>query len=59
MILVTGFNGQLGYDVVKELKQRNIECLGIDKEELLPEVTIGGVATYMERADQANTNLFI
>lgn len=28
-------------------------------EELLDEVTIGGVATYMERADNANVNLFI
>ena len=34
MILVTGVNGQLGYDVVKELNERNIECLGIDREEL-------------------------
>lgn len=34
MILVTGVNGQLGFDVVKELKKRNIECLGIDKEDL-------------------------
>lgn len=34
MILVTGVNGQLGYDVVKELNRRNIECLGIDKDEL-------------------------
>ncbi|MBW6410260.1 dTDP-4-dehydrorhamnose reductase [Clostridium weizhouense] len=34
MILVTGVNGQLGYDVVKELKIRNIECLGIDIKDL-------------------------
>lgn len=34
MILVTGFNGQLGYDVIKVLKQRNIECFGTGKEEL-------------------------
>ncbi|MDU7440640.1 MAG: sugar nucleotide-binding protein, partial [Clostridium sp.] len=34
MILVTGVNGQLGYDVVKVLKERNIECLGIDRNEL-------------------------
>lgn len=34
MILVTGIKGQLGYDVVKELNKRNIECLGIDKDEL-------------------------
>ena len=31
-ILVTGANGQLGYDVVKELKKRNIECLGVDRD---------------------------
>lgn len=29
-ILVTGVNGQLGYDVVKALNQRNIECKGVD-----------------------------
>lgn len=29
-ILVTGFNGQLGYDVVKELQKRKIECVGVD-----------------------------
>lgn len=34
MILVTGANGQLGFDVIKELNKRNIECLGIDKTEL-------------------------
>ena len=34
MVLVTGFNGQLGFDVIKELNRRNIECLGIDKETL-------------------------
>lgn len=27
-VLVTGANGQLGYDVVKELQYRNIECYG-------------------------------
>ena len=34
MILVTGVNGQLGYDVVKTLKSRNIECLGVGRQEL-------------------------
>ena len=29
-VLVTGYNGQLGFDVVKELKTRDIECLGVD-----------------------------
>lgn len=32
-ILVTGVKGQLGYDVVKELNKRNIECLGVDIED--------------------------
>jgi len=34
MILVTGVNGQLGFDVVKELNRRNIEFLGTSKLEL-------------------------
>jgi dTDP-4-dehydrorhamnose reductase len=29
-ILVTGAKGQLGYDVIKELQKRKIECLGTD-----------------------------
>ena len=29
-ILVTGYNGQLGYDVVKELNFRHIDCKGTD-----------------------------
>jgi dTDP-4-dehydrorhamnose reductase len=29
-ILVTGIGGQLGYDVIKSLKQRDIECVGTD-----------------------------
>jgi dTDP-4-dehydrorhamnose reductase len=29
-ILVTGFNGQLGFDVVKELNVRHIDCRGAD-----------------------------
>lgn len=32
-ILVTGVKGQLGYDVVKCLEQRQIPCIGVDKEE--------------------------
>ena len=39
--------------------QMSMDMMGIHREELLDEVTIGGVATYMERADQANVNLFI
>lgn len=33
-VLVTGANGQLGYDVVKRLKKNNIECLETDKNNL-------------------------
>jgi len=29
-ILVTGYKGQLGYDVVRELQARSIECKGVD-----------------------------
>lgn len=32
-ILVTGAKGQLGYDVIKVLQARNIECLGVDLED--------------------------
>ena len=32
-ILVTGYTGQLGYDVVKELKRRNIECIGTTRKD--------------------------
>ena len=32
-VLVTGVGGQLGYDVIKELQKRNIECIGVDKVE--------------------------
>ncbi|MEG0518596.1 MAG: FAD-dependent oxidoreductase [Bacteroidales bacterium] len=39
--------------------QMSMDVMGVATEELLDEVTIGGVATYMERADQANVNLFI
>ncbi len=32
-VLVTGVGGQLGYDVIKELAKRNIDCIGADKAE--------------------------
>ena len=31
-ILVTGYTGQLGFDVIRELKTRNIECIGYNKK---------------------------
>jgi NADPH-dependent 2,4-dienoyl-CoA reductase/sulfur reductase-like enzyme/peroxiredoxin family protein/rhodanese-related sulfurtransferase/TusA-related sulfurtransferase len=39
--------------------QMSMDVMGVKREELLDEVTVGGVATYMERADEANMNLFI
>ena len=39
--------------------QMSMDVMGVKREEMLDEVTIGGVATYMDRAEQANVNLFI
>lgn len=39
--------------------QMSMDMMGIQREEILDEITLGGVATYMERADHANVNLFI
>ncbi|MPL66731.1 Coenzyme A disulfide reductase [bioreactor metagenome] len=39
--------------------QMSMDVMGVKREELLDEVTIGGVATYMDRASRANVNLFI
>lgn len=39
--------------------EMSMDVMGVKKEELLDNVTLGGVATYMERADHANINLFI
>jgi NADPH-dependent 2,4-dienoyl-CoA reductase/sulfur reductase-like enzyme/peroxiredoxin family protein/rhodanese-related sulfurtransferase/TusA-related sulfurtransferase len=39
--------------------QMSMDVMGVKEEELLDNVTIGGVATYMERADKSNINLFI
>ena len=29
-ILVTGVNGQLSYDIIREVKKHNIEAIGVD-----------------------------
>lgn len=39
--------------------QMSMDVMGVAREELLDNVSIGGVATYMERADDAHINLFI
>lgn len=33
MVLVTGCKGQLGFDVINELKSRNIDCIGVSRNE--------------------------
>ncbi|MEJ1730199.1 DsrE/DsrF/DrsH-like family protein, partial [Escherichia coli] len=39
--------------------QMSMDVMGVKREELLDNVTIGGVASYMNRAVQADVNLFI
>lgn len=39
--------------------QMSMDVMGISKEELLDNVTVGGVASYMNCAENANVNLFI
>ena len=39
--------------------QMTMDMMGIAKEELIDGVTVGGVATYMQRAEQSNVNLFL
>jgi NADPH-dependent 2,4-dienoyl-CoA reductase/sulfur reductase-like enzyme/peroxiredoxin family protein/rhodanese-related sulfurtransferase/TusA-related sulfurtransferase len=39
--------------------QMSMDIMGVSKEELLDTVKIGGVATYLSEAEQANINLFI
>ncbi|VDR35529.1 Coenzyme A disulfide reductase [Alistipes sp. cv1] len=39
--------------------QMSMDVMGVKREELLDEATVGGVATYMERAEGANVNLFV
>ena len=39
--------------------QMSMDVMGIKREELLDCVSVGGVATYMERADKSGINLFI
>lgn len=66
-VLVTGANGQLGYDVVKELQKQNIECYGAARKDFdivdfnrtekfianyMPDVVIHCAAyTYVDKAE--------
>ena len=37
----------------------SMDVLGVKEEELLDNVVYGGVASYLERAEESNVNLFI
>lgn len=37
----------------------SMDVMGVQREELLDHVTLGGVASYLERTEEANLNLFI
>nr|WP_275589259.1 DsrE/DsrF/DrsH-like family protein [Sporohalobacter salinus] len=39
--------------------QMSMDVMGIQKEELIDGVEVGGVATFLNSADQSNMNLFI
>ena len=39
--------------------QMSMDVMGISRDELLDNVNVGGVASYMERAENSNVNLFI
>ncbi len=39
--------------------QMSMDIMGVQKEELIEGVNIGGVANYLEEAEQSNLNLFI
>ena len=34
-VLVTGVTGQLGYDVMRELKRREVDAVGVTRREML------------------------
>lgn len=52
--------GQARFNGVKFIAcQMAMDVMGITKEELIPGVEIGGVATYLNSADKSGTNLFI
>jgi peroxiredoxin family protein len=39
--------------------QMSMDIMGVTQEELLTNVNIGGVANYLEEAEQSNVNLFV
>jgi len=39
--------------------QMSMDVMGIKREELIDGIKVGGVAAYLEAAEQSNVNLFI
>lgn len=74
-VLVTGSNGQLGYDVVQELQKRNIDCYGATRQDFdftdfnaaesfivnyLPDVVIHcGAYTAVDKAEDEPEQCFL
>ena len=49
-VLVTGVNGQLGHDVVKELKKRGHNPVGVDREQM--DLTVPSqIKEYIEKVN--------
>ena len=48
-VLVTGYNGQLGFDVIRELDSRSVECRGVDRDDFditNRDETVGYICNY-------------
>ena len=48
-VLVTGYNGQLGFDVIRELNSRSVECRGVDRDDFditNRDETVGYICDY-------------
>ena len=39
--------------------QMSMELMGVDREELIDGIEVGGVASYLEAAGTAGVNLFV
>jgi peroxiredoxin family protein len=39
--------------------QMSMDVMGVEKEELIDEAKVGGVATYLSEAEKGGVNLFI
>jgi peroxiredoxin family protein len=37
----------------------SMDVMGVTKDDLIDAAEVGGVATYLDRAEQSNVNLFV